>query len=388
MISELSVTAPYPRLKELKSSFPSSERVTIELQINARRPDRFNGIQCHKMTSTDTTVEEFPGNYWVRSQLLDNLKSREATAFVGAGASMELYHGWSDLLIFLSQRVTSKGLADADDAEFWTLQQGTRPQQVARMISAKFGGDAFFQDTLREYFQAKKSPQTGGFYTRIQQLIASLPFKGIVTTNYDPGLLNALTARGPEYPGCSVATWHDRDIVDRWYTKDIFRDARTCPLLHIHGFWERPSTIILDNDKYRDVYGRDYFNTMFKSLWSQERLVLIGCGFNDTWLDRNLDEIMGQVAGTAQARHFAFIGVTAEEKKHVTRYRNLMLNMYRIEIMFYGIKTTLENGSVRSDHSELVSLLGDISAEVNPKAKPAPSKEDILSSLSFFNRDL
>ena len=238
------------------------------------------------MTSNAATGGGFIGNDYARGRLLESLKSRKAVAFVGAGASMELYRGWPDLLMFLSQEAKTRGLAEDDDLEFWGLQQKARPQQVARMIRHKFGEDGIFFAVLRDYFQGKKSRQTGGFYTPTHQLIASLPFKGIVTTNYDPGLWNALLAHH-KGPGPSPATWRDMNAVHGWYTKDVFRDASFCPILHIHGFWDSPDTIILDNDKYRTVYNLEYFKTMFKSLWSQERLVLIGCGFADTWLDRN-----------------------------------------------------------------------------------------------------
>jgi hypothetical protein len=78
----------------------------------------------------------------------------------------------------------------------------------------------------------------------------------------------------------------------------------------------------------------------------------------------------------------------------------LMQNMYRIEVLFYRIRTIFENGSKRSDHSDLLSVLNEISVEISPKKEleeksieqvvtQSPShKSDILSSFSLFNRDL
>jgi hypothetical protein len=352
------------------------------------------------MTSNTTIGEGFASNYHARKRLLDYLKSQKAMAFVGAGASMELYKGWGDLLIFLSEEAKKRGFADDDDIEFWNMQQTARPQQVARMIRHKFGDDAVFFAVLKDYFQEKPSEHTGRLYTHIHQLIASLPFKGVVTTNYDPGLWNAFLDHRPKACSLLPATWQDKDVVNSWNSRDIFHDSNRCPILHIHGSWLHPDTIILDNDKYREVYGKDYFRTMFKSLWSQERLVLIGCGFNDTWLDRNLDEILGAVGETTDVRHVAFVGISEEHEKHMPRYRHLMQNMYRIEVLFYRMKTIFENGSRRSDHSDLLSVLNEICVEISPKKKleersveevvtQSPSdKSDIRSSFSLFNRDL
>ncbi len=348
------------------------------------------------MTPGALIGEEIAGNAFVRGRLIDSLRSGKAMAFVGAGASMELYSGWPDLLAFLGEQARQKALADTDDIEFWNMQQTSRPQQVARMIRQKFGEDATFLAVLQEYFQARQSRETGDFFTQTQRLIASLPFKGMVTTNYDPGLLNALLACRPQCCGRSVATWDDEDVVNSWYTKQIFREPNHCPILHIHGCWDHPDTIILDNDKYRKVYGLGYFKDMLRSLWSQERLVLVGCGFSETWLDRNLDEVLGQVAEIADARHVAFIGITENDEKHIARYRSLMQNMYRIEIIFYRIRTVAENGTRRSDHSDLLTVLNDILIELNPKKeldedlveKAVRRSLEVQSLFSVFKRNL
>jgi hypothetical protein len=127
---------------------------------------------------------------------------------------------------------------------------------------------------------------------------------------------------------------------------------------------------------------------------------LIGCGFTDTWLDRNLDEILGQTGEVADVRHVAFVGIAEEDEKHMARYRNLMQNMYRIEVLFYRIKKTISgDGSQRSDHSDLLSALNEIIVELNPEkelkempvervAALSPNINDILSSFSYFNRNL
>ena len=98
------------------------------------------------------------------------------------------------------------------------------------------------------------------------------------------------------------------------------------------------------------------------------------------------------MAETTVARHVAFVGVTKEDEKHISRYRNLMQNMYRIEIIFYRIKTVVENGITRSDHSDLLSVLNDISVKVKKElersAELVLNKNDILASFALLNRDL
>jgi hypothetical protein len=353
------------------------------------------------MTSSGP-IELLASNWHAREDLLVRLKSRDAMAFIGAGVSMEIYKGWSDLLTFLGHEAKKRGFAEDDDIEFWSMQQNARPQQVARMIRRKYGEDGPFFSVLGEYFKERKHEHTGKSYTPLQEIIAKLPFKGVITTNYDPGLWKAFVEHRPA-ASSPPATWQDKDVVNKWNSRDIFRNS-DCPILHIHGSWDKPSTIILDNERYREVYGKDYFKIMFQSLWRQEHLVLIGCGFADSWLDRSLDEVLSQTGETADVRHIALIGLQEENEKHVARYRDMMQNMYRSEILFYRIRTIAGKHGKQNDHTDLISVLKSILVEIGPKkgisVDVGPNKEmehvvsqpllelsDIKSTFSPFNRN-
>jgi hypothetical protein len=334
--------------------------------------------------------EIFASNWRARQKLLAYLEAGKAMAFIGAGASMEMYRGWGELLTFLGTEAKEFGDAIEEDVEFWKIQQSIRPQQVARMIRRKFGDEGVFLAALGKYFQDKKSEITGKDYTEAHEIIAKFPFKGIVTTNYDQGIFNALRDHRPAAAGLP-ATWLDEEIVRKWDSKDIFQDSK-CPIMHIHGICSKAETMVLDNDSYRKVYGVKYFKDMFHSLWRQEHLVLIGCGFTDNWLERNLDELLGQNSGPSELRHIAFVGITDEYEKHVKRHRSMIQNMYRSEIYFYKIKVG-KNG-VPNDHSDLLAALRDIYVEITPKieaagwsAKPQP-EQDASPGFPPFDKNL
>ncbi len=105
---------------------------------------------------------------------LDKLHSREAIAFVGAGASMELYGSWNDLLVYLGSAAKEKQMATDDEVEFWALQRRLRPQQVARMIKSKFAEDSEFHQVLEDYFGPRESSTTGRCYTPLHKVGSSL----------------------------------------------------------------------------------------------------------------------------------------------------------------------------------------------------------------------
>jgi hypothetical protein len=58
---------------------------------------------------------------------------------------------------------------------------------------------------------------------------------------------------------------------------------------------------------------------------------------SDTWLDRNLDDILASNPEYKHSRHIALIGLRRKDEKHVTRYREMMLNLYRVNVLFYRI---------------------------------------------------
>jgi hypothetical protein len=93
---------------------------------------------------------------------------------------------------------------------------------------------------------------------------------------------------------------------------------------------------------------------MFKDLWEQKSLIIIGYGFSDTWLDRNLDDILARNPEYKHSRRIALIGLIRKDEKHVTRYREMMLNLYRVNVLFYRIEISNIGAE---DHSDLIEIL-------------------------------
>ena len=146
------------------------------------------------------------------------------------------------------------------------------------MIRKKFGEEAEFDQILGEYFSSRKSDTTKGNYIQLHKLIAQLPFRAIVTTNYDPGIWNAFLA----YRKDACATLQLLGMVKTPFISGgavIYLKRACVPFSIWHGSWTYPSTIVLDSDRYRAVYNADYFDKMFKDLWEQKSLIIIGYGY-------------------------------------------------------------------------------------------------------------
>ncbi|MBC8449048.1 MAG: SIR2 family protein [Chloroflexi bacterium] len=311
--------------------------------------------------TADPDLQDILGNFSAYQELLELLRKREAIAFVGAGASWDLYRGWTDLIEFLITKAKELGLTTDKDQNFWLRHASRRPQQVVRAIKHAFRDMRVYENVLREYFEPRIHPQTGKAYTPIHQAIVELSFRGIVTTNYDAGLFEALRSCRPDLPALRCDTWKDTTSVNCWYSRDVFKNKNDmCPLLYAHGSWNRPETIILDNDMYREAYSDGPFRRMFQHLWATERLVIIGIGFSDSWLDRILDDILTHMVHSLGTRHVAIMGLREEDKRHVIQLRGLMQNAYNASVYFYPVKQKRVDGRPVDDHSELPSFLRNL----------------------------
>jgi len=86
----------------------------------------------------------------------------------------------------------------------------------------------------------------------------------LVTTNYD-GLLEEITDLKP-------VTWLDGPIVERVVRGDERR------ILHLHGYWEDPKSVVLGIRSYEKILGDAYAQTMLKALRATRTLMFVGYG--------------------------------------------------------------------------------------------------------------
>jgi hypothetical protein len=86
----------------------------------------------------------------------------------------------------------------------------------------------------------------------------------LLTTNYD-NLLEDIT-------GLPAVTWEDHDDFLRITT----REKRG--ILHVHGHWQRPSSIVLGRTSYERVVADSRIQELLKSLWLHKHWLYVGCG--------------------------------------------------------------------------------------------------------------
>ena len=173
-------------------------------------------------------------------------------AFVGAGASFPLYPLWGQLIGQLADEPVRRGLATEADKAYWLRKAGDKPLQMATQIHKKLE-DPYYYTFLFETFKLKNGAD-GRAFTPAHAALMRAPFKAYLTTNYDPGLVEARRVVRPEIRDTSFAVWNQQFKMNAWASGDVFRSEQTCPVLFAHGVADDPANIVLDRESYHRAY--------------------------------------------------------------------------------------------------------------------------------------
>ena len=309
---------------------------------------------------TRDEILSIPGNRSAYDALILALHDKEAIAFVGAGASAGMYPLWGEFIEMLADHAVAEDKAEPKDAKRWKADTSSTPQQRVSVILRKLGDDRY-----RNFLKATFSPRRGADdkrYTATHAALLRLPFRGYVTTNYDPALEFARMDLRPGGLTTGTPTWQDDDEIYRWYTGEVFARKEDCPILWLHGYWQRPQGIVLNGAEYFGAYKPGLYRRLFDALWGQRHLVFVGFGFNDPQFTFMVGEYLRDLENAnALPRHVAILGLPVEEDdtlpaaEAIREWRDNLEADYHVRPLLYPVR----NG----DHSALHVLLDGIVAE-------------------------
>jgi hypothetical protein len=299
-----------------------------------------------------TDWRSVPGNQNAFDRLRDLLRGRQVIAFVGAGASAGLYPLWGALIKELANQAVSRGATEAD-RNFWIKNVDRMPDAVVAGIKRALDPGSY-AEILRDIFRPRPGPD-GNYFTSLQSVLMGLPFKGYITTNFDPGLLEARYRLRPDSRPTGFGTWRDPDVVARWQNGEIFTE-QPCPILFAHGIYERSDTIVLGIEEYRKAYRSGPFRRLFESIWKQQRIVFVGFSFSDPWIRTAANEGLFVDEHRAAPQHVALLSLRPEDE-YTPEMRRVVSEQYGADVLFYPVLRAAED---RDDHSLLHSILSEL----------------------------
>jgi len=216
------------------------------------------------------------------------LASSETVAFLGAGASAPLYPLWNGLIGELIDAAADR--LSEQEAETCRALASSSPEEVVEIVR-RFLGTPIYREVLREVLRVRVAPESGRSWTAVQELVCRCAFKAVVTTNYDPGVVDARMRVRSTASATGFMSWDDELGLDRWRTGDVFRDAEL-PVLFAHGQHNRPDSVVLATTEYRRAYAGKLSQVLARLM--DGHLVWIGFSFADQRIAAILREVADQ----------------------------------------------------------------------------------------------
>jgi len=292
------------------------------------------------------------------------LASGEAVAFLGAGVSAPLYPLWNGLIGELVGAAADR-MTEQQAATCQALAKES-PEEVVEIVRATLGAGVY-REVVRQVLRARADPESGRSWTAVQELVCRCAFKAVVTTNYDPGIVDARIRVRPGASATGFTTWEDELGLDRWRTGDVFGEAEL-PVLFAHGQHNRPDSIVLATTEYRRAYAGKLPQVLARLM--DGHLAWLGFSFADQRIAAVLREIAERTGTRMEPggapRHVAVMSWDPDAEGNdpgvLTR---------RAEIA-YGAQLILYPAPA-GDHSALSRLLAGLTDDRFPAAADLPA---------------
>jgi len=301
-------------------------------------------------------------------RLTSTLLDGQGIGFIGAGSSARIgYPTWSQLVALMVDKVRS---VRPEDNVSWIHQQPDPLWQAEEL--RELMGEAEFQALMRIIFREKTPP-----CDQFHRTLVTLPFRHIMTTNFDPVLEKA---HEMEAIKCQWFLWDDKADLDE-FLRCADRGDYDRRLIYLHGRFNRPESLVVSERDYTDRYQGDV--STLSSLWAlaaMKPIVFLGFSLSDLDLMAVFRNIRSQVGG-GDPRHFAIIGLHPEKQE--SGLRRYLRRKYGIDPVFYEILVHEDAAGLRSqDHSSLEILMQNLWVKTALISKFA---EPLLEGCSIYN---
>lgn len=284
-------------------------------------------------------------NRAVYAELVELIRSQRAMAFVGSGVTAPLgYPCWDRLIDRLAAEVrVATGEEIQSNGPRMTVGQVVRELQSEPLVQAQILkqslGERYFS-LMGEMFGPKDQ-----LIAPIADLVA-LPFKHLLTSNYDRGLERH---HNPSNQPISICLYHNSAPE---FITNFGDDNYARRVVHVHGRDDEPRQIILTEEDYGTYVTSPVLEQFWQVVPVAARWVFFGFSFRDIDILYSFRRIRMAFGSNQQnhLRHFAIMPLDDPANEGLSTY--LLEAKYRIAPIFF-----LRKAGGFAEYDDLLSAL-------------------------------
>lgn len=170
--------------------------------------------------------------------------------------------------------------------------------QAAQTLEDGLGRHHFVEEVRRRL----ATPDIGTSMSRRLQLLKGIPFRAILTTNFD-GTLDGLQPSPKHYARVL------RPGRYRWWEEMFWKDSAGALRIKLHGDAAAgsPNDIVLTRLDYRRrLYGEAGYMTFLRAAFSTSTVLFLGCSFEDAYLNELRSEVLSLLGHRDEAEPLGF----------------------------------------------------------------------------------
>jgi SIR2-like domain len=283
--------------------------------------------------------------------LVDAIRAGRCVAFVGSGfSSAANFPTWESLLRELAAHPKAENIRPQIEKR---LQDKTSHafDEVAQAIEDVIGRDDLIEHLRKRFTYIVPDP----VMERRRQLLKDIPFRAVLTTNYDRLLKGEVPA--PSTYRKLLRSVHTPWIGTLYVTA---KDRKHRPLLKVHGDLDKTDTIVLTRRDYRRLlYENPNYLNFLRAYLVSHTVLYIGFSFTDAYLNELRSELLTRIDQSESSEPVAYAvinDVSSLTQEHYRKHEG-------VEILTYD--TYVETSSTR-DYSGFDRILEAINELTNP----------------------
>jgi len=209
-------------------------------------------------------TEEYKELQSIADELLPIIKKGDCIAWIGSGPSIGLYPDWTDLIIKLCEV--------CEIPESSPTKETKSDELILIADKCKTAKEERYQAKLAQEFGGPVSSTPSTYH-----LVLNMPFKGYITTNFDPALSFSANSKWPNMVNINPYPFLNNEILGKTEKTPVF-------YLHglaRHGDTPRGDNLVLSKSEFDEAYNGGNAYVFLHQLLQFNKIIFMGCGLTE-----------------------------------------------------------------------------------------------------------